>query len=54
MLSCLPPGYEREVFLEGGIDGSRDITEGEVRTAITRLKNNKALGDTWMSAELLK
>ena len=38
----------------GGIDAERDITAAEVQAGIRRLKNNKALGDTWISAELLK
>ena len=43
-----------ESFLGGGIDTGRDIDVAEVEAGISRLKNNKALGDTWMSAELLK
>ncbi len=42
------------MFLGEGICSDRDIDEAEVITGISRLRNNKALGGSWLSAELLK
>jgi hypothetical protein len=44
----------QETFLDHGIDASRDITTDEVLTGISRLRNNKALGSSWLSADFLK
>jgi hypothetical protein len=54
LLSELPSGYAPEVFLESGLDRAKDFTVEEVRSGITRLRNNKALGRSWLSADLLK
>ena len=37
-----------------GVDSELDITEGEVLVAIRKLKTNKALGGSWLSADLFK
>ena len=54
LLAGLPDGYADEVFVLRGCDSAVDITPGEVASAIRRLRNNKALGDSWISADLLK
>ena len=54
LLATLPEGYGSEFLLGQGTSRDLDITPEEVLTAIRRLKNNKALGGSWISAELLK
>ena len=40
--------------MSAGIDRDMDITAEEVISAIYRLKTQKALGGSWVSADLLR
>lgn len=54
LLASVPEGYGEESFLRVGYDALEDITPEEVEAAVCRLRNHKALGESWISAELLK
>lgn len=54
LLAMVPEGYGEESFLHEGYDALEDITPVEVEMAVSRLRNHKALGESWISAELLK
>jgi len=53
LLAQLPTGYAAEQ-LPVGPPGGEPFSADEVREAVQRLKNNKSLGNQWLSAELLK
>ena len=54
MLSGQPAGYTLESWLPPTEGSLGPITADEVQKAIQSMRNNKALGDSWLSPELLR
>lgn len=54
LLATIPAGFHEEEWLPLPLAGSAPILSEEVAAAATRLRCNKALGGSWLSAELLR
>ena len=53
LLATPASDYEPEQFLDTWLDPDEDFTADEVKEAVARLKHGKALGPSFLSAELL-
>lgn len=53
LLATVPQGYDVEL-IGGAAPGGDPFSADDVEAAVRKLRNNKSLGNQWLSAELLK